>query len=74
MENFTDADYMRAKIVCKNFEIKVLDKYHDLYLKRDTLILTDVFENFKKMHLEIYELDPAPGLTREEALKRLKLN
>ena len=38
MEDTTDADYMNAKIVCKNFEIKNLGEYHDLYLKSDTLL------------------------------------
>ena len=67
MEDITDADYMHAKKVCKDFEIKNLGEYHDLYLKNDTLLLTDVFDNFRKMCLENYELDPAnlfsaPGL------------
>ena len=55
MEDFTDADYMYAKRVCKDFEIKNLGEYHDLYLKSDTLLLT-AFENFRKMCLKIYEL------------------
>ena len=45
MEDINDADYAHAKGVCKNFEIKQLGKYHNLYVQRDTLLLADVFEN-----------------------------
>ena len=67
IEDITDADYIHAKKVCKDFEIKNLGEYHDFYLKSDTLLLADVFENFRKMCLKIYHLDPikflsAPGL------------
>ena len=48
MEEITDVDYMYGKRVCKDFEIKNLGEYHDLYLKSDTLLLA-VFENFRKM-------------------------
>ena len=30
MEDITDADYVQAKIVCKDFKIKKLGEYHDL--------------------------------------------
>ena len=53
MENITDADCMHAKREYKDFEIKNLGEYHDLYLKSDTLLLADVFENFSKMCLKI---------------------
>ena len=59
MEDITYADYMHAKRVCKDFLIKTLGEYHDLYLKSDTLILADLFKNFRKMCLENYQLDPA---------------
>ena len=36
MEDMTDANYMHVKKVCKNFEIKNIDKDHDLYTKSDT--------------------------------------
>ena len=63
------------KRVFKDFEIKILGEYHDLYLKSDTLLLADVFENFSKMCLNIYQLDPAkfisaPGLAWQAALKK----
>ena len=35
MEDIADADYMHAKRVCEDFEIKHLDEYHDLYLESD---------------------------------------
>ena len=58
MEDITDVDYLHAKRVCKDFEMKNLSDHLDLYLKTDTLLLTDVFENFRKMCLNIYHLDP----------------
>ena len=32
MDDCTDANYMHAKRVCKDFEIKHLGECHDLYL------------------------------------------
>ena len=63
----TDVDYMHAKRVCKDLEIKKLGEYRDLYLKSDILLSADVFENFRKMCLKMYNLNPlkflpAPGL------------
>ena len=39
MEDITDADYPDTKRVCKDFEIKYLGEYHDLYVQSDTLLL-----------------------------------
>ena len=39
--------------------IKISVIYHDLYVQSDTLLLADVFGNFRKKCIEIYELDPA---------------
>ena len=59
MEDITNANYTHAKRVCKDFEIRNLVKYHDLYAKSNTLLLADIFENFRNICYEIYELDPA---------------
>ena len=63
MEDITDADYTRAKRVCKEFKIKNFGEYHDLYVPSNTLLLADVFENVRNMCIEIYELDPAKFLS-----------
>ena len=48
IEDIIDAEYIHAKRNCKDFEIKNLGEYHDLYLESDVFLL-DVFENFGKM-------------------------
>ena len=78
MKDITDADYVHSKRVCKVFEIKTLREYQDLYVQSDTLLLADIFENFRNMCLEIYELDPskflsAPGLACQAILKKTKV-
>ena len=62
-KDITDVDYAHAKRVCKDFEIKHLGDYHDLYFQSDTLLLADVFENFRNMCLKIYQFDPAKFLS-----------
>ena len=63
MEYIPDADYIHVKRVCKDFEIKKLGEYHDLYIKSNTLLLADFFENFKKTCLKMYHLDPVKFLS-----------
>ena len=53
MEDITDADYALVKRVCKDFDIKNLAEYHDLYIQIDTLFLADVLENFRNIFLKI---------------------
>ena len=67
MENTTDIDYRHAKNVFNEFNNNNLGDYHDLYFQSDTLLLADVFTNFRKVCFDIYESDPAhflsaPGL------------
>ena len=74
-EGITDEDYAHAQKVWKVFEIKNLGEYHDLYVQCDTLLLADVFGNFRDKCIEIYKLDPAhflsaPGLAWQACLKK----
>ena len=59
-------------------EIKNLGGYHDWYVQSDTLLLADLFENFRDKCIEIYELNPAhflsaPGLAWQACLKKTKV-
>ena len=77
-ECIKDDEYEHAQNVWQKFEIENLKQYHDLYLMTDTLLLADVFEQFRDMCLKNYELDPvhsytAPGLTWKAALKMTKV-
>ena len=73
-EDITDDDYQHAINVWNTFKCKTIRDYHDLYLKSDVLLLSDVFENFRKTCLHHYNLDPAhyytsPGLAWDACLK-----
>ena len=72
--NISISDYQHAQKVWKEFNMKSMRDYHDLYLKTDVLLLTDVFEEFRKVCLDNYKLDPAwyytsPGLAWDAALR-----
>ena len=75
MENIDDFDYRHGNNVFKRFKLKNLGEYHDLYVQSDTLLLADVFVNFRNTCLKVYELDPAhflslPGLAWRACLKK----
>ena len=63
MEYIAHTDYRHSKKVFRNFNDQNLGDYHDLYVQSDTLLLTDVFENFRNKFIEIYELEPAHFLS-----------
>ena len=67
MKGTKDVDYRQVKRIFKEFHIKNLGEYHDLYVQSYTLLPSDVFENFTNKRIEIYKLDlahflSAPGL------------
>ena len=78
LEDISDEDYAHAQKVWEVFEIKHLDEYYNLYAQTDTLLLAEVFENFRNQCLAIYGLDPvyfmsAPGLEWQACLKKTKV-
>ena len=77
LEDICDKDYLHAQKIWDVFEIGNLGEYYDLYVQTDTSLLADVFENFRNMCLEKYQLDPshflsAPGLAWQDCLKKQK--
>ena len=72
--NISDEAFDHAQRIWKEFRVKNLGEYHDLYLKSDVLLLADVFEEFRNVCMENYSLDPAwyytsPGLSWDALLK-----
>ena len=63
LTGISDEDYQHAKRVWREFAMASMREYHDLYLKTDALLLADVFENFRNMALEHFEVDPCHYLT-----------
>ena len=73
-EHITNEDYCHAQKVWNTFQLQTMGEYHNLYLKSDILLLSDVFENFRKTCLQYYKLDPchyftSPGLSWDAMLK-----
>ena len=69
LEDNSDDDYAHP------INISNLGEYHDLYIKLDTALLADIFENFRDKHIETDKLDPAyflttPGLSWWACLKK----
>ena len=69
-----EEQYDRTVNVWKVLKIKIFGEYHDMYLKTDVLLLTDLFEKFIKTCVDYYGFDPghyfsAPGLSFDAMLK-----
>ena len=78
MENIDGIDYRHGNNVFKRFKLENLADYYDLYVESGTLLLADVFENFRDMCIKEYELDPAhflslPGLAWQACLKKTNI-
>ena len=78
MEDISDTDHRHANNVFKGFRLDNLGDYHDLYVQSDTLLLADVFNNFRDKCIKEYKLDPAhflslPGLAWQACLKKTNI-
>ena len=78
-EGITDDEYAHAQEVFRKMGCRNLKEYHDYYLQLDVLLLADVFEEFRKLALRIYGLDPAhfytlPGLSWDACLKKTSVD
>ena len=59
MPNVSKVDYEHAQRVWQEFRFRNLGEYHDLYLRTDIILLTNMFEVFRDTCIEHYSLDPA---------------
>ena len=78
MEDINDIDYRHANNVFKRFELENIGQYHDLYVQIDILLLAEVFENFRDMCIEEYELDrfhflSLPGISFQACFKKTNI-
>ena len=51
-------NYLTCEKIWNKFGMKNMCDYHDHYLKKDVLLLADVFEKFINTYLKFYALDP----------------
>ena len=79
LEDITNEDYPHTQKIFEELKLKNLGDYHGLYVQSDTLLLADVFENFRNKYIAIYELNSAhflsaPELAWETSLKKTEVN
>ena len=59
-DNISDENYEDAKKVWNIYKYEKIKDYHEIYQKVDyTLLLADVFENFRQTCLGTYKVDPS---------------
>src|SRR5207253_2769756 len=73
-EGISDEDYVRAQSVWGMLAIKKFCSYHAVYQMTDVYLLAQVFQDFRRLSLKNFELDPCyyistPGLSWEAALR-----
>ncbi len=56
-KHISDEDYAHAQKVWRAFNCKTMRDYHDLYLKTDVLLLSDIMTEFRRVCKKVYGLD-----------------
>ena len=74
----TPQQWQEAKDLYDMFSCKNFGDYHDIYLKVDVFLLADIFEKFRMVCLDVYQLDPAhfysaPNLSWDAMLSTTKV-
>ena len=54
--DISDDDYLTWNKIWNEFNMKNAADYHDHYLKKDVLLLADIFENFIDVCSKFYKL------------------
>ena len=77
MKDISDEEYNNVQSFYKKMKFKNIKEYLECYVKLDITILSDIFNNFRKIMFDEFELDPvkyvsAPSLTKDAALKYSK--
>ena len=77
MNEITNKEYENVKLFYKKMKFKNLRESLECYLTSDILLLADIFNNFRKMIFNEFELDcveyvSAPSLSKDCALKYSK--
>ena len=77
-KNITLDEYEKARQGWKAFNCKNMGDYTRIYCIRDVLLLCDIFENFRKINLKEYDVDPLisgytlPGISWYNMLRYTK--
>ena len=76
--HINDKGYLMCKKIWNEFSMKNMGDYPDHYLKKDVLLLADVFEKFIGTCLKFYKLDSchyfsSPTLSWDGMLKMIRI-
>ena len=77
--HINDGDYLTCKKICNKFNMKNMADYPNHYMKKDDLLLADVWETFIDTRFKFYKLDPchyfsSSGLSWDAMLKMTGVN